>query len=252
MPTIVSTILDADGNSRAFKDQNTQETLVRFQPLVFEDDFVGAGHTAGIPAAASPVAGYHWVKKIVGAGPPTVAVVANSGGGVVACALTATSEKEDAALYMNDQLTFDVTKNLVFEARVAFSVLPSVAGVEIVFGLQSAWIDGPDNASYFVRFQANGSGAINCQCYDGTTNKSVSSGVTMTAGAYRMFRIDATNVADIAYYIDGARVNAVGSIGFSATGASAILQVYASAYKARGTGVGTLSIDALTISSDRV
>jgi hypothetical protein len=199
------------------------------------------------------VAGYAWVKKIVGSGPPTVAVVANGAGGIAACTLAATSEKEDAALYNNDQLTFDVTKNLVFEARAAFAVLPSVAGVEFVLGLQSAWIDGPDNAAEYIRFQANGSGLVNCQAYDGTTRGSVSSGVTLVAGAYHLFRIDCTNVADIAYYIDGARVNAVGSIGFAATGASAVLQIYASAYKpASNAGVGTLNIDTIGVSADRV
>ena len=252
MVTIVSTILDADGNARAFKDANTQETLVRFQPVVFEDDFIGAGHTAGIPAAGSPSAGYAWVKKIVGAAPPTVAIVSNGAGGVVSLALAATSEKEDAALYMNDQLTFGVTKNLMFEARAAFHVVPSAAGVEIVFGLMAAWIDGPDNNTFYVRFGATASGAINCQAFDGTTTYSVASGITMVADAYHVFRIDCTDVTDIAYYIDGARVNGKGTVKFAATGASAVLQAYASAYKASGTGVGTLYLDAITVSVDRV
>src|ERR1700743_1733514 len=98
MTTIPGSIRDADGNVRSIYDTNTAETIIRYNPIVFEDDFVGAGHTAGIPAAGSPGAGYAWVKKIVGAGPPTVAVVANGAGGIVACALTSTSEKEDAAL----------------------------------------------------------------------------------------------------------------------------------------------------------
>ena len=252
MTTIPGTIRDADGNVRSFYDTNTAETLLRFNPIVIEDDFTGAGHTAGSPAAGSPVAGYAWVKKIVGSGPPTVAVVANSAGGVVACALTATSEKEDAALYMNDQLTYDVTKNLVYEARAAFSVLPSVAGVEMVFGLQSAWIDGPDNASYYLRFQANGSGAINCQSKDGVNTFSIASGVTLVAGAYHLFRIDASNLTDVAFYIDGTRVNATNSISFAATAPNSILQLYSSAYKASGTGVGTLNLDAISVGCDRV
>jgi hypothetical protein len=149
-------------------------------------------------------------------------------------------------------LTFDVTKNLVFESRAAFSVLPSAAAVEMVFGLQSAWIDGPDNASYYLRFQAKASGLVNCQSYDGTTTTTVSSGVTLVAGAYHLFRIDATIVTDIAFYIDGTRVNAVNSVAFAATGANAVLQLYASAYKASGTGVGTLYLDTMSVGTDRV
>lgn len=252
MTTIPGTIRDADGNTRSFYDTNTQETLVRLQPAVLEDDFLGAGHTAGIPAAGSPVAGYPWVKKIVGAGPPTVAVVANAAGGVVACTLTSTSEKEDAALYANDQLNWDVTKNLVFEARAAMHVLPG-AGVEMVFGLQSAWIDGPDNASFYLQFQALASGLINCRSKDGVNTTSLSSGVTLVADAYHLFRIDATNLPDVAFYIDGARVNAVNSISFAATGASAVLQMYASAYRAAvSTALGTLYLDAMSVAMDRV
>lgn len=251
MVTIPFSLRDADGNTRSIADSNTQEGLVRFQPLLFEDDFVGAGHTAGVPAAASPVAGYPWVKKIVGAAPPTVAIVANAAGGIMQCALTSASQKQDAALYMNDQLCFDVTKNLTFEARVSLAVLPTTT-TEAVWGLQSVWVDGPDNAGFYVRFQAYTSGLVNCQCYDGTTTASVSSGVTLVAAAYHLFRIDATNVADIAYYIDGTRVNAVGSVGFAATGASAILQAYVSMYKVSGAGVGTLNLDAIGVYTDRV
>ena len=252
MVSVIKSLNDISGHSRAFYDQNTFETVARFQPVFWEDDFLGAGHTAGIPAAGSPVAGYGWVKKIVGAGPPTVGIIANAAGGVAGCVLTSTSEKQDAALYQADQLTWDLTKNLTFEARVALQVLPSVAGVEMVWGLQGVWIDGPDNAARYVRFQVNGSGAINCQAYDGTNTWSIASGVTAVAGAYRLFRIDVSNVSDIGFFIDGARVNATGSITFTATGANAITQLYASAYKASGTGVGSLYIDAIAAASDRV
>jgi hypothetical protein len=252
MPTIVGSIRDADGNNRAFIDTNTQETLVRLQPLVFEDDFVGAGHTAGIPATASPIAGYAWTKTIVGAAPPTAAMVSNAAGGVVAMALASTSEIEEASILGNNNLTFDASKNLVFEARAAFQVVPSVAGVEIVFGLMSTWASTPDTNAYYLRFQANGSGLINCQSKDGVSTFSVSSGVTTTAGAYHLFRIDATNTADVAFYIDGARVNAVSSISFAAVAPNSVLQLYAGAYKTASAGLGTLYIDAISVSADRV
>ncbi len=252
MTTIPGTILDANGNLRAIIDANTQEGILRMQPLIFEDDFVGAGHTAGIPAAGSPVAGYAWVKKIVGAAPPTVAIVSNGAGGVVALTLAATSEAEEATLYANDQLTYDVTKNLVFEARTALAVLPSAAGVEAVFGLQSTWISGPDNNSYYLRFQANGSGAINCQSKDGVNTFSIASGVTLVAGAYHLFRIDARTLTDVAFYIDGVRVNAVNSISFAAVNPNSILQLYGSVYKPAGTGVATLDLDTMAVAADRV
>ena len=141
---------------QSFYDDATFETVEQMSPVQFGDDFVGAGHTAGIPAAGSPVAGYPWVKKIVGAAPPTVALVSNAACGQVALALTSTSEKEDAVLYWNDALTIDVTKIASIEVRAALSVAPSAAGVQMVLGLAAAWIDGPDNNTHYLEFRLHG------------------------------------------------------------------------------------------------
>lgn len=234
------------GNQLQFFDQVTQEVTWIASPLYFDDDFIGAGHTAGIPVAGSPTAGYPWVKKIVGAAPPTVALVSNAGGGQVACTLTSTSEKQDAALYFNDNLSLDVTKGLVWQARAQLSVLPSAAGVEAVLGLSSAWIDGPDNAAEFIRFRATANGTIVMSCYDGTTLTSASTGVTVATTDWHNYRVDCTDVTDIKFFIDGVPYNTAKQFGFAATGASAILQPYSSVYKPSGTGVATLTIDAIS------
>jgi hypothetical protein len=248
--TIVGSRRDADGNSTSFYDTNTSETLLQLRPMLFEDDFVGAGHTAGVPAAGSPVAGYPWVKKIVGAGPPTVAIQANTGLGVMACSLTSTSEKEDAALYSADQLVWDATKGLIFEARVAFGTVPG-SGVESVFGIQSAWIDGPDNASYYAQFQASASGAINMRTKDGVNTLSFATGVTLVANAYHLFRIDMSDVTNVIFQIDGVNVSRPGQMSFAATGSNALLQPYLSIYKASGAGTGSLLIDMVQLASNR-
>ena len=202
-----------------------------------------------MPAAGSASVGYPWVKKIVGSAPPTVAVVANAAGGVMACALTATSEKQDAAIYSDDALNFDMTKSAWIEFRVANNVLPTGNG-QIVFGLQSAWIDGPDNASFYAQFSQSASGLVNIRTKDGVNTRSVSSGVTMVAGAYRVFRIDCTDPTNVRFFIDGQEVSS-SQMTFAATGASAILQPYASVYKASGTGVGTLYIDRIAVGMKR-
>src|SRR5581483_5939368 len=214
------------GNQLEFHDQTTQELTWIASPLYFDDDFIGAGHTAGIPAAGAPAAGYPWVKKIVGVAPPTVALISNSGGGQVSCTLAATSEKEDAALYWNDSLSLDVTKGLVWQARVALSVLPSVAGVQAVWGMGSAWIDGPNNRSFYLSFGVSGNGNVLMQSQDGVTQNAIASGVTVNAGDFHNYRIDATDVTDIKFFIDGVRVSGNNQIAFAATGANAILQAY--------------------------
>lgn len=240
---------DRNGNLQRFMDIATAETVALFQPCVLDWDFVEAG--AAIPAAGAPVAGDPWAKKFQGGGAPTVGILANIGGGIVAAALDATSEKQEATLYSNDQRTWDVTKGLFFEARAALSVLPSAAQVEAVLGLQSAWIDGPDNASFYLRFQALASGAINLQSKDGVNTFSLASGITLAAGVFHIFSIDATDPTNVIFAIDGAQVNGPNTISFAATGGNAILQPYGSVYKASGVGVGTLQIDKILAGMNR-
>ncbi len=81
-----------------FFDTATFEYMLPVAPIHFYEDFLGQSYVA-VPAAGSAVDGCPFVKKIVGAGPPILAGVANAIGGQVACTLTATSEKEDCVRY---------------------------------------------------------------------------------------------------------------------------------------------------------
>ena len=218
------------------------ETVQKMSPVQYYDDFLGAGSLV-IPAAGSTENGVDWAKKIVGAGPPTVAGVASAVGGQISIALTATSEKQDAVLYWADQKGLDITKGLVFETRINLSTLPSVAGVEMVAGVHSNWIDGPDNNTCYARFQANGNGVLNFQSYDGVTTVSKSASKTLTTSDWAILRIDASNIADVKFSVNGVQVSATGDVNFAATGTLAVLQPYVSMYKASGTGVGTALVD---------
>lgn len=230
------------GGVLTFFDKATFETTGKLSPVVYADDFLGAGKVV-IPAAGSAESGMDWVKKIVGAAPPTVAGVADAIGGQVACTLTSASQKQDAVLYWDDQRGLDITKGLVFEARVQLSVLPSTSGVQAVAGVASDWIDGPDNNTCYAQFQANGSGLLYFRAFDGTTTTSVSTGVTVTASDWVTLRIDASDITDVKFFVNGAQVSATGAVNFAATGTLAVLQPYLGVYKASGTGVGTLTVD---------
>ncbi len=239
-------------------DDLTGETVNGGWPLQFGDDFVGGGHTAGIPAAGSPAAGYPWVKKIVGAAPPTVALNTNSVAGTVSCTLAATSEAEEAGLYWNDSLSFDMTKFGMVEWRAALSVLPTgVAGAAI--GVGSAWVSG--GLPSFARYLAFGwaaSGALRIYALDGVqgaVNLAAApiggSAITSDTNQH-YFRIDWSNNADIVFYYDSNRVNAVGSVTWTATaGANSIMQPWADVYKASGTGLATLTIDKIDMFNSR-
>jgi hypothetical protein len=229
-------------NSQEFYDTTTHERVFAFTPIFYEEDFMGAGKSAAFPTSAT--VGSDWIKKTVQTGgTPTVGAIANAAFGQVQLALDATSEKQEASLYWADKLAVDVTAGTVIEVRAKLAVLPSATGVEAVFGLSSAWVDGPDNASEYLEFGANASGVMNMRSQDGTTQNAIASNFTADTTKYHVYRIDATVLTNVRYFVDGVERNTDNQIAFAATGSSAILQPYMSVYKASGTGVATLDID---------
>jgi hypothetical protein len=240
---------DSIGNAQSEFDYITGETVTRYQAVILDEDFIGPSHTAGIPTTAT--VGYPWIKKTVQTGgSPSVAPIANAAGGVIRNSIDATSEKQEATLYAADVLNWDMTKSAVFECRAKLSTLPSAAAVEAVWGLQSAWIDGPDNASYYAQFQAQASGAVNMRTKDGVNTVSNATGTTVLATDWHNYRIDATDPTNVLFFIDGALVSA-NNMAFAATGSNAILQPYFSVYKASGTGTGAIDIDMVQVAMNR-
>lgn len=229
-----------------FTDPTTGEVVGVTNPVYFYDDFMGAGHLS-IPTSVT--AGANWCSKIVGAAPPTVGALANAG--VIQIATSATSEKEDAVLYCLDQRAYTVNLGLQFETRVQLPVIPT-AGTKAVFGVAGAWADGQNNIAQYLRFAVNGNGQILCESQDGTTQLSVNSGVTVaTTTEWHILRIDATDVTNVGFYIDGVQVCTTTTFPFAATSAAAQVQPYSSVYKASGTSVGTVAIDYVALWQNR-
>jgi hypothetical protein len=241
------------GDAQSEYDAATTETIQRYTAAILDEDFIGPAHVgaAGIPTAAT--VGYPWIQKTQKtAGVPSVAAVANAAGGVVRLLVDATSELQEATLYAADVLNWDVTKSLVWEARISNHVVPSVAGLEIVFGLQTAWINGPDTAAEYVRFQQLASGVVNIQAKDGViAAQSVATGITMATDVFHIFRIDCTNPQNIRFFIDGVEMNTPGQITYAGVGAAAILQPYVSIYKASGAGTAQVDVDMIQAGQNR-
>lgn len=222
----------------------------------FMDDFVGAD--VAYPATAE--SGCPWITKIVGAAPPTVARAADYANGKLTLTLTADSQKQNASLYQNDQRNFIITRPGIFEARFSPAVLPT-GNAEFVIGLVGDWTDGLDNATYSVFFTMDGSGEIFCEMDDNATDRSTTSGVTLTAGQWIIGRIDFTDVSNVKFYLTDAnptgpapvfhQVAQSTTFAYAATGANATLQPIAEAYKASGTGVGTFDVDYIFIQVER-
>lgn len=244
----MATRLKWEGYRAIAFDNEEYEHVHPLNPIYFYDDFVGA-YTA-IPAGIAPESGCTWAKKIVGAAPPTVALVANTATGIAQCALTAASQKQDAGLYWADDRRFLITQGVVFEVRVKVSTIPTDVA-EAVWGLVGDWADGPDNIVYSAFFTADGSGEIFCEKDDNNTDQSVTSGVTVLNTDWKIYRIDCRDVTSIKFYINGARVASGTTFPYVATGANATLQPYLGPYKAAGTGVGTIQVDYVRIWGNR-
>jgi hypothetical protein len=239
-----------NGAAQSEYDAATNETIVRLAAAILDEDFIGPGHSS-IPAFGSPATGYPWVQRTVKtSGSPTVAIIANSSGGIVQNALDATSEKQEASLYANDQLNWDMTKYATYETRAAASVLPTLLAVGIL-GLHSAWIDGPTNAAAYAHFSIGAAGLVSMQMFDGTTTTSGSTGVNLVAGVFHSFRIDASDPTNLRFFIDGTEYSTKGQLAFAGTGAIAILQPYASVYKASGAGLASIQLDTVQVSMNR-
>ncbi|KKK66711.1 hypothetical protein LCGC14_2961350, partial [marine sediment metagenome] len=137
----------------------TQERIPWGAEVVYIDDFLhGAGGLATIPATSSEENGYDWIKLIVGAAPPTVALTADGANGVAQLALTSASQAQDAMLSWGDQKGINLKAGLQVEMRVKFSVLPT-SGVAAVFGLAGDHNLDKDSITEHAWFRAQASAA---------------------------------------------------------------------------------------------
>lgn len=222
------------------------ETFLSMFPVAFYDDFIGADVV--IPASGAPESGTKWTKKIVGAAPPTVAKVADGTNGLVSCALTAASQKQDAALHMNDELMFSIAQGAIFEARITLLTLPTLNGIAS-FGLWGAWADG--GSAYRVGFEVPAGGLVAAESDDNVTDTSASTGVTLVAGEWHIFRIDCTDQANIKFYIDGVGVATGTTFANAASAVNSQAQPHVGMYKVSGAGLGVVKADYIKIWQNR-
>lgn len=253
-PVLAGTKSEWRGARLEYYESANQERILPLAQFYFYDDFCGPG-SAVIPAAGSAESGVAWVKKIVGAAPPTVAQVADQSCGLVACTLTSADQKQDAAIYWGDERSVDLSKKPVFEARVKLSVLPTDV-VTFVIGLASDWADDANTIAYAARFEGVGSGLVYCAVDDASTDTRATSGVTCLNTDWKVYRIDLSDLTNVKFYINGARVAGSTTFPYTATGANAILQPFLGVSKAGGcgvasTGVGTMQVDYVRVWQNR-
>jgi hypothetical protein len=229
---------------QVFYDGATFETLMTTYPVQFIEDFTGV-------AGGGPFDGtIDW--SVVDVGDATEAIVDDSANGQFLLHIHATSEAEDAVLYMGNNKTFDVGSGLIFETRVNMAVSPGT-GVCAVFGMCGDHNLDKDSATEAAWFRFDASMVCKVESDDTTNNNDdTATGVTAVAGTYNIFRVDFTALADVKFFIDGVRVAASTTFDMSnLTAGEQQMQPYFSLDKASGTGLGDINIDYVKIFSDR-
>ena len=228
---------------QVFYDGSTFETLGGSWPVQFIEDFVG---TAVDPFDGSVL----W--NVVDVGDATEAIVADSSNGQFLLHLAATSEAEDAVLYMGDNKTFDVGNDLIFETRVDMAVAPGT-GVCAVFGMAGDHNLAKDSVTEHAWFRFDASMACKVETDDTTNdNDDVTTGHTAVAGTYDIYRIDFTDLTDVKFFINGSRVASSTTFDMSnLTAAEQQMQPYFSLDKASGAALGDINIDYVKIFSNR-
>ena len=211
-------------------------------------DFRGA-HAP--PAVASRLG--EWCSKATGS-----CTIKSVSGGSMDLALDATSEVQNACLYMGDILPFDIDDLIRFEF-VAKLTASLHADVSVAMGLTGARNDAIDSIAQNILFRAIGSNAIVLETDDGTTDLDDKPAGLSLAATYRRFAIDFSvgnltqappslskgGVADIRFFMSndrGALVQVGKSVRFDMSAYTSNLQPFFQIQKVSGTATGTLSI----------
>jgi len=181
-----------------------------------------------------------WYERKTAGG--TIGFANHASGRGLELALTNANEIQLAAV---DQQNRDASRPLLccsFEARAAFSVLPT-GSVVAVLGFIGDHNADPDAINRSAWFRWDGSGAVTVETDDGTSETSkVATGLTVTANEFHVYKVDLCfETLECRFYIDGAQVAASTTFAYD-SGVS--LQHYLRIGKeAAAAAVGTLVVD---------
>jgi hypothetical protein len=136
---------------------------------------------AVIPATTNPC--YGLVKKITGS------AVVSKVLGAAAIALEATNEAQNACLYADDNLAFDIDDIKQFRAWVKATVAMGTAAKWRV-GLANARNDNPDSITESILFGGAASGVITVEADDGTNEVAATSTGIAIGSTFKKLVID--------------------------------------------------------------
>ena len=188
------------------------------------------------------------------AGAPTTAVKTATRNGIMELTLAADSEAEIVAIDWGNFQAIPATRAPLFQCRLNVAVLP-ITAERMVWGLQSARNSTLNSVATNLWFRLEASGALLMESDDGTTdNDDQATGVTLVAGTYYVFTIDARDKNAVTYWIadaDGFNHRKLGTLAAAALAVTDLTQPVFAVQKDSGTGVPSMYIDYVRTSWDR-
>jgi hypothetical protein len=225
---------------RVYK-KSTHETLrIEGASVEFIDDFLGTV----VATTAAGVKG--WTFKGTGA-EVTPVVLANQSTGVIQFGHDVTNEKQEAGIYLGDSLNFNLDKGVIFEARTCIHTTGTLQA-EYYFGIANAYVEGPiaeADAGPTIHALFNYDAALTPTIHTDdavTDNNAIATGVTSVADTYAVFRIDASVLTSVKFYINGARVGAATTFDMT-NGTDVVVQPFIMAHKETSAGLGIYYLD---------
>lgn len=182
--------------------------------------------------------------------------------GICVMALAATDEAERGVLYFGDNLCFNINCGLIFETRLALSVLTTTGTekAQAIWGLASADNATSDSVATALWFKTEGDANVYWESDDTSTNDDDNdTGIDMVAETFHVFRIDCTVATAPKFYVDNVDVTTTATqttaCAMAATTATtARVQPYFAVQKQKSsanTGVGSMWIDYVRIWQNR-
>lgn len=254
--------LDASGNAKMLLGNGTTITSVSMSGdatidnagavsfnyanrVSYFDDFLGvAANLAGT--------GFWDDAQSTLAAHATIAYGADSVNGEMVLQLESTSEAQIAVLNCGNQHNWDFELNPVLEFSA--KVLQNGTGAtELLMGFAGDHNDTADSVvtnAWFKIVDTTASLGVVIEGDDGTNDDDDNdTGITLTDATYATFKIDASDPADVQFYIDGASANNGATIDMS--NYTGNVSPYFKISKTTGDCAGSLTIDWVRIYSDR-
>lgn len=244
---------------QVFYDPATYETIHANFPISFSDDFLGYSLQKYV-ANENTTAPWRTTETNLNT---AIGVKADEINGVVNLIVDSDDNAEVAALYWGDQESLSIERGVIFEARVAFSVLPTTGTetVQAVWGLAGGHNTTPDtiDCNAWFRLESGAQTMLLWETDDNVVNdddNATSPNQILTAGTMavqgRIYMIDCTDTSAIRFYVDGILVGVGDMRGLTA--AIGNVQPYFCVSKAKSsanTGTGTMLIDYVKVWQDR-